>query len=106
MIVVVLYDIIEDNEEVCLFGRIYLPLSYSITTYSAYDSLTVQRDVEKAKRIAHETINREILDFVGDGEILSKDIEEGVVGDVYRLTVSAFVNTDIAKIQEFVYNER
>ena len=100
------YDIIADNEQILLFDRIYLPLSYSLTTYSSYELQPQRRDVENARRIAYETINREILEFAGDGEILSKLIEESVDGDVYKLTVSACMNTDIAKIQEIVYNER
>jgi len=99
------YDIIVDNEEICLFDRVYLPISYCITTYNSYDVLNVTRDEEKAKLIAHRTLNREMLEFAGDGEILSKDIEEGVHDGVYSLNVTATMITDIAKTQEFVYNE-
>lgn len=99
------YDIIVNNEQPCLFGSIYLPLTYKLTTHYEYQTQTVVRSEEQAKRIAYENLNREIAEYVGDGEILSKQTQEQLDGSIYTLSISVYMNTDIAKTQEFIFDE-
>ncbi len=99
------YDIIEENEDICLFDRVKLPISYFKTTYKEYSTESFTRTEAQAKRIAHERINRQISKFAGDGEVLSKDITEECSDGIYKLSIKATVNRDIAKIKEFKFTE-
>ena len=99
------YDIIEENEEVCLFDSIRLPVSYTRKIYKEYSAETATRDESQARRMAYERLNREITMFTGDGELLSKEAYEELSDGVFKLRIKASVNKDIAKIQEFKYTE-
>ncbi len=99
------YDIIEENEQLCLFERIYIPVSYKRVVYYECTDVPCKRNEQTALKIAHETVNRQILEFVGDGVILEKDYDGRLENGVYKLTAHVYANTNIAKVQEFVYNE-
>ncbi len=100
-----MYDIIEENEEICIFDSVTLPISYLKKTYKEYSIEKLSRSEAQASRIAYERLNREIADFTGNGEVLSKDIEQELTDGVFKLKIKAKVNKNIAKIQEFIYTE-
>ncbi len=99
------YDIIEENEDICLFDRVKLPISYSLKTYLQYENQIFTRTPEQAKRIAYERLNKEISAFLGDGELLSKEIKEEISDGKFKLSISTSLSKNIAKIQEFSYNK-
>ena len=105
MIVVVLYDIIEDNERVYLFDRYELPLSICSSVYNEYKLVEKTRDEPAAMSIAYLEIAKAILSEVSNGELISREYEGYLDGDVYKLKAEVCMNVNIAKIVEFKYGE-
>ncbi len=99
------YDIIINNEHPYLFDRVRLPFSYELTEYSEYVTKTAVRTEQQAALIAYRSVGRQILESAGDGEILTKEYEGTLEDGVYKLRAVVSMNTNIAKIQEFIYNE-
>ncbi len=99
------YDIIEENEDICLFNFVTLPISYNFTTYKGFEYQAMERSEQQARRIAHERLNKEIASFAGDGAVLSKETSEEISGGIFKLKISTTINKDIAVIQEFNYYE-
>ena len=100
-----MYDIIEENEQLCIFDCVYLPIQVKRTVYNKYTLIKAQRDEQTAQYIAYERFNRELIDFVGDGEILSKQVDAITENDVLYLKAQVYLIKNIAKTQEFVFNE-
>ena len=99
------YDIIEDNEQLCLFDKIMLPLYYHVVRYNEYEIHSAKRNEESAKLIAYKQLSSDILYTVGSGEILSLEYSECFEEDVFKLKADVCMNINIAKAQEFIYNE-
>ena len=99
------YDIITSNEHLRLFDRVALPVFIGRETYLAYTVETALRDESTARDIAYAAMGREIRALVGDGEILSVEYEGFADGGEYVLRAQACLNANIARVQEFVYNE-
>ena len=99
------YDIIIDNERLRLFDMADLPLLVSRETLSGYTIETAMRDESTARDIAYASIGKEILCCVGEGEILSADYNGYIENGVYVLNAEVYINADITRVQEFVYNE-
>ncbi len=99
------YDIIIDNERVSLFGILDLPLTVSREVAMEYTVGNAARDEAAARQIAYAAIGKEMLSLAGDGEILSAEYKETLEDGVYVLCADVSFNADIAKVQEFVYNE-
>lgn len=99
------YDIIEENEQVCLFDKIMLPLYYHIVSYNEYEMLPARRTEDSAKMIAYKQLSSDILRTVGCGEILSVEYSECFEEDMLKLKADVCMNINIAKVQEFIYNK-
>ena len=101
----IVYDIIERNEQLTLLDKIVLPMSYTEKTYYVCSVLKSNREQSAANRIAHEKIGRDILSFVGNGEIVSKEYSSTIEDETYKLSVVLTANVDIAQVQEFKVNK-
>lgn len=101
----IVYDIIVSNEQLTLFDKVILPVSYTETLYNGCVLVKKTRDESTAKRIAYEKIGYDILTFVGNGEILRKEYYAGMEDGKYKLSARLTANVNIAQIQEFKFNE-
>ena len=99
------YDIIEKMERLYLPGDIVLPIAVERVSYLEYESYECIRTEAQAERIAYERANRQIISLADGGDMISKEYNGYSDGTNYILEVCVIVNTDIAKVQEFVYNE-
>lgn len=99
------YDIITTNEHLRLFDSLSLPLFIRRQAYHEYVTETAVRDENTAQSIAYASVGREIMKLVGEGEILSVEYDGCVEDGEYVLRAQACLNTDITRVQEFVYNE-
>ena len=102
---VITYDIIEKMERVYLSEDIVLPISFELVDMLEYTMTECQRSEAQAEKIAYERANRQILSLANDGDVISKEYQGYLDDGRFVLNVVVFVNTNIAKIQEFVYNE-
>ena len=100
-----LYDIIEQNERIFLFDRYELPLSVYCSVYNEYELVEKTRDEQAASSIAYLKIAKDILSAVSDGELISRDYEGYLDGDVYKLKAEVTMNVNIAKTVEFKYEK-
>ncbi len=99
------YDIITSNEHLCLFDSVTLPVFINRETHLGYAVEDAVRDENTARDIAYASMGREIRSLVGNGEILSLEYEGLVENGEYVLKAQVTLNTNIARVQEFIYNE-
>ena len=91
------YDKIIDNERVILFGFLKLPVFVTTTVYREFEYEDYILSEEQAAQLAQARMMQRLADELTGCDLISKQSEGKLDGDVYTLTCKVYCIADIAK---------
>ncbi len=92
-----IYDTIENKEQICLFGRIHLPIYVKKRYAVSYCERTVSLAESEAALLAYRRMNMQERRLLADATLLSRDIEGKFTDSSYVLTCRLTVRCNIAE---------
>lgn len=90
------YDKIEKELPLRLFGYEKLPISVCETVYSEYEYVPVNYTEDEARTEAFRQLGEKCAEVLRECELVSREINAGIVDGVYKIQCELTVHVDIA----------
>ena len=96
-----IYDKIEKEAPISLFGYFSVPVTYCETEYHEYELTLARRNETEAVKLAHRKLALMLEEETSSLELLRKDINGYFTDSSYVLECELYVIEDIARVSEF-----